>query len=42
MNRNDANEDNYLDEEWIELLLTAREMELSIEEIRDFLQKKTI
>ncbi|PKG23740.1 anti-repressor SinI family protein [Niallia nealsonii] len=31
----------HLDQEWIELLLVAREIGLSIKEIRDFLQKKS-
>ncbi|GKU85088.1 anti-repressor SinI family protein [Niallia sp. NCCP-28] len=40
MNRIIASKE-HLDQEWIELLLVAREIGLSIEEIRDFLQKKS-
>jgi len=30
---------NELDQEWVELIEQARELELSLSEIRDFLQK---
>jgi DNA-binding transcriptional MerR regulator len=32
---------NGLDEEWMELILTARKLEISIEEIRAFLKSPT-
>lgn len=40
MNKNNAGREN-LDKEWIKLLLDAREIGLSIEEIRNFLQKES-